>query len=66
MTKLRSISLDELDHFQLDAQNNVYWKGQRLKTQVSLGLWVDLAIVAAGVGGFGVFILELAKALQWI
>lgn len=48
MTDPKPISLDELDLLRVDGRNRLYWRGERLVTDVRLNWWQSaLAIVTA-------------------
>ena len=44
----RTISLDELDHFQIDADRILYWDGELVQTMAkySLSWWQQAALLA--------------------
>jgi hypothetical protein len=50
MPQLRAISIDELDNLQLDAANRLYWKGERVRTEIALPRNIDWAAWAIAVG----------------
>jgi hypothetical protein len=41
---LRKISIDDLDHFQLDENNQLYWDGKKVRTEITLPLKMDWAV----------------------
>ena len=43
MATLETISIEELDHFQLDENNQLYWDGKKVRTHISLPLKIDWA-----------------------
>ncbi len=47
----RTITMEELDHFEVDESGQIYWKGTRIITEqrLTLPLAVNVAAVAAGI-----------------
>jgi hypothetical protein len=46
----RTVSLDELDHFEQDDKGQLYWKGKRIvvEQRLIISWWVNAAIIATG------------------
>lgn len=55
----RTISQKELDNFEIDDENRLYWKGKEIVTTVSLPHYINLSIfVTAGANAvMGVYAL---------
>jgi hypothetical protein len=66
MARREKITFERIDSLEVDEDNNLYWEGRRLQTatEVRLGFWLNLAVFLGGVGGFGVFVVEVYK-LFW-
>lgn len=64
--KLRSISIDEMEHMQLDENNRLYWKGRPVVTEerVTFSFLVSLSIIATGVATSVIAIIEFITYLQ--
>ena len=63
--KLRTVSIDELDHLQIDADDNLYWKGTKL---TDIRTFAEVIAIAAGIGALtsiGIFALELGRTAGW-
>jgi hypothetical protein len=62
----RTISLDELDHFQIDDERMLYWDGEPVITmsKFSLPWWVNGAALAVALSTVGTFVLDLLGKLH--
>jgi len=62
-SQVRPITFDKLDDLGIDESDNLYWQGRKLRTQtaIKLDFWVNLSVIAAGVGTLGSFILSLVE-----
>lgn len=61
---------DEKGSFKLsyDLDGNLYLNGKKVITEnkIIFNWWVNIAAVLGGVGAFGVFIIDLLKAIKLI
>ena len=64
----RVISIDELDRLEIDEDGNLYWQGNRVLTEIRLSLprLANVAIVLAGLGTFGLFMVAVGQAVGTI
>ena len=48
----RTIGLDELDHFELDDDGRLYWKGEQvvLEQRLNIPIAVNIAVIAGSAG----------------
>ena len=60
----RIVSLDELDHFEMDEDGHLYWQGERVLTDVKLSLstTANVAVILAAIGTLGGFLLLAGQA----
>ena len=59
----KTISVEELDQFELDENGRIYWEGERVLTEVRLSVptLVNIAVIVAAIGTFGTFLLTLLQ-----
>lgn len=63
--ELRSVTIDELDHLQVDANDNLYWKGTKL---TDIRTFAEVIAISAGIGALtsiGILVLELGRTAGW-
>ncbi len=65
MAQTRTITQDELDNFQVDEWNRLYWRQKPvlLEQRVSLGWMINTAVI---VGGFSTLVLAVLGLLQFV
>ena len=56
----KTISLDEMDGFQIDEANRLYWKGEEIVTltKITLPWWGNVCVIIAAIATMGSFILQ--------
>lgn len=62
----RTISIDELDNFQIDPDRMLYWDGEAVQTLAKYNLpwWINASIILGGLGGFAAGMGSLIEALS--
>ena len=62
----RTLSIDDMDHFQIDDDRQIYWEGEPIVTMSKFALpwWVNWSAVAVAASTVGIFILELLGRLH--
>ena len=62
----RTIGLDQLDKFEIDDQNRLYWDGSPVVTMTILSIpwWGQIIATLAGLSTIGVFVIMLLQALK--
>lgn len=64
--KLKTITLGQLDGFEIDDENQLYWQGTKVRTRITLPDWAAYAAVAAAGATVVQALLALADhALKW-
>ena len=60
MTKLTTVSLDNLDNLQIDEMNQLHWMGEELVTikRLTLPWWGNVCVILAAVATFGSFVIQ--------
>jgi hypothetical protein len=63
MSKIRSISIDELDKIGLDENNKLYWEGHPvvIEEKITLQWWVNLSAIAGALSGITLAVIELLR-----
>ena len=62
---LRSVTIDELDHLQVDANDELYWKGTKL---TDIRTFAEVIAISAGIGALtsiGLLVLEIGRSAGW-
>ena len=66
MPRLRKISIDEMDQFQLDEHNRLYWQGSPvlLEQRLRLAPWVNVAVILGAVSTTVIAAIEVLRYFQ--
>ena len=59
--ELRTVAQAELDNFRQDSAGNLYWRGARIRTLLTLPRPIDWAIKIGTASAFILVLLELLK-----
>ena len=64
----RTVSLDELDKFETDDNDRLYWKGAAVVTELRLSLswWTGTAVIFAAISTFGMFMIMGLQATGFV
>lgn len=65
MAKLRTISIDELDHLQQDEHGNLYWKGTKLTDIRTFAFLIAAAAVVGAATSIVIMVIEIGRAAAW-
>ena len=55
-----TITLDQLDRLSIDAENQLYWDGAKIVTELSFDWAVQFLAIGVGIATIGGFLLQLA------
>lgn len=61
------IAIDDLAHFQIDSDKQLYWDGEAVvtMTKFSLPWWINASVVATGISAVLAVILDLLGKLHY-
>ena len=67
MAKPRKIGMDDLDNLGIDDFNRLYWKGERIVTDMMIDLpaWVDIAVGVAAIAAVVHVVMAVADRFGW-
>jgi len=57
--KRRTVSLDELDHFEIDEDQQLFWEGKPVMTLTTYSIpwWAQAIAIGAGLSTIGLFVI---------
>ena len=63
MSKVRSITIGELDKIGVDENNKLYWEGRPIvvEEKITLHWWVNCSAIAGALSGVTLAIIELLR-----
>ena len=64
----RTLSIDDMDHFQIDDDRQIYWEGEPIVTmsKFSIPWWINASVVATGISAVLALILDVLAKFHFL